>query len=90
MVAPGTVLDSDAETKKFRYSASSYPDGRSPGSFNDTTAFYQAELDNVQRKLSGVHVQMYVRFPSAVHTFHPSRLGSQYALACLHFERPDF
>jgi len=66
MVAPGTMLD--VETKEFQLSASSYADG----GFNGAAIFYQADLDKVQRKLSGVHVQMYVRFPCSVLTFYRS------------------
>lgn len=33
----------------------------SPDISGSATSFYQPELDKVQRKLSGVHVQMYVR-----------------------------
>ncbi|KAI9464912.1 general amino acid permease 1 [Lactarius psammicola] len=45
----------DVETKEFQFSASSYADG----GFNGAAIFYQADLDKVQRKLSGVHVQMF-------------------------------
>jgi hypothetical protein len=34
----------------------------SPGIPGSAASFYHADLDKVQRKLSGVHVQMYVRF----------------------------
>ena len=30
-------------------------------------SFYKADLDKVQRKLNGIHVQMYVRSPCLVH-----------------------
>ncbi|KAH9080386.1 general amino acid permease 1 [Lactarius deliciosus] len=46
----------DVETKEFQFPASSYADGGS----NSTAIFYQADLDKVQRKLSGIHVQMYM------------------------------
>ncbi|KAH9179374.1 general amino acid permease 1 [Lactarius sanguifluus] len=54
MEVPGTILD--VETKEFQFPASSYADG----GFNSTATFYQADLDKVQRKLSGIHVQMYI------------------------------
>ncbi|KAI9443348.1 general amino acid permease 1 [Lactarius indigo] len=53
MEALGTMLD--AETKEFQVPVSSYADG----GFSSTAVFYQADLDKVQRKLSGIHVQMF-------------------------------
>ncbi|KAH9041986.1 general amino acid permease 1 [Lactarius pseudohatsudake] len=53
MEPPGTMLD--VETKEFQFPASSYAGGGS----NSTAIFYQADLDKVQRKLSGIHVQMF-------------------------------
>ncbi|KAH9065285.1 general amino acid permease 1 [Lactarius vividus] len=49
MEAPGTM-----EIKRFQFPASSYADG----GFDSTATFYQADLDRVQRKLSGIHVQI--------------------------------
>jgi hypothetical protein len=58
MVAPETKLD--AEIKEHRFSTSSYADGGL--NLSSVATFYQADLDKVQRKLNGVHVQMYVPF----------------------------
>jgi hypothetical protein len=66
MVAPETKLDAD--TKEHRFSTSSYADGGL--NLSSAAFFYQADLDKVQRKLNGVHVQMYVRSPCSVLTFY--------------------
>ncbi|KAN0127424.1 Amino acid permease/ SLC12A domain containing protein [Lactarius tabidus] len=55
MVAPETKLD--AEIKEHRFSTSSYADGGL--NLSSVATFYQADLDKVQRKLNGVHVQMF-------------------------------
>jgi hypothetical protein len=36
-----------------------------PGVSDGAARFYQVDLDKVQRKLSGVHIYMYVCFPLA-------------------------
>jgi hypothetical protein len=48
----------DMGVKRFR-STDSTSDG-SPEASSSTAGFYQADLDKVERKLSGVHVHMYV------------------------------
>lgn len=53
----------DMDTKGFRSPDSSSVAGGPGASSDGTVSFYQADLDKVQRKLSGVHVHMYVRFP---------------------------
>lgn len=85
MAAPGPK--SDTETKEYQFSASSHVDG----GFSGAAIFYQADLDKVQRKLSGVHIQMYVRSPCSVLTFYGS-LAIRFAVrACsLYLETPDF
>ncbi|KAF8271957.1 general amino acid permease 1 [Lactarius quietus] len=53
MEVPETKLDAD--NKEYQLSTSPYADGGLSGA----TMFYQADLDKVQRKLSGVHAQMF-------------------------------
>ncbi len=48
----------DDDINGFRSTESS-PSG-SPGISGSAASFYHADLDKVQRKLNGVHVQMYV------------------------------
>lgn len=82
MVAPETKLD--AETKEHRFSTSSYADG---GLNSSSAIFYQADLDKVQRKLNGVHVQMYVHSPCSALTFY-GLLAIRFAVrACLFLPR---
>ena len=60
----------DMEVKGFRSTDSSFYAGGHGASSDGTASFYQADLDKVQRRLSGVHVHMYVSFPlSAVSSF---------------------
>lgn len=49
----------DVGVKDAQSTTSSFIDGA--GTSDGAANFYNAELDKVQRKLSGVHVQMYVR-----------------------------
>lgn len=56
----------DMEVKGFQSADSSYCAGGPGASSDGTVSFYQADLDKVQRKLSGVHVHMYVSFPLSV------------------------
>ncbi|KAI0304290.1 amino acid permease/ SLC12A domain-containing protein [Multifurca ochricompacta] len=57
MSSPKVALD--VEVKDFR-STNSFSAGSYPGDSNSAASFYKADLDKVQRKLSGVHVQMYM------------------------------
>ena len=62
----------DTELKVFQ-STEITSDAGGPGVSDGTARFYQADLDKVQRKLSGVHVHMYVSFPLAgISSFIPS------------------
>lgn len=84
MVAAGTK--SDKETKEYQLSAISDADG----GFNGTAIFYQADRDKVQRKLSGIHVQMYVRSPCSVLTSYIFFAIRFAVCPCMsHLETPD-
>lgn len=52
----------DMEVKGLQSTDSSSDTGSPGASSGGTASFYQADLDKVQRKLSGVHVHMYVKF----------------------------
>jgi hypothetical protein len=49
----------DMGVKRFR-STDGTSDGSPEAASSSTAGFYQADLDKVERKLSGVHVHMYV------------------------------
>jgi hypothetical protein len=73
----------DEGTNGFRSTES--PSSGSPGISGSTASFYHADLDKVQRKLSGVHVQMYVRSRFLVYVSLHSLVIIRFAVCATYF-----
>ena len=76
---PSSNLAFDKKIKDIPSTYSSSSGG--PGTSGSATSFYHAHLDKGQRKLSSVHVQMYVRsVPDALYRFLHSPVITRFAV----------